>query len=121
LARNANAGRLSPSGAFQRMTVRQFAAECPSQLGRIESRLMSDQPIASNLLARAHELMSSGQWQPAEAACRQAISVGPGEAQAWFFLGLTQLNRRSLGEAENSFHQAIALDDRPAIYWNLLA
>lgn len=82
---------------------------------------MSDKATISDLLASAHGLMTSGQWDQAEAACQAAIALEGGNSQAWLFLGLAQLNRRAISDAETAFCKAISLDDRPAIYWNMLA
>jgi TolA-binding protein len=56
---------------------------------------------------------NSGQLALAEADFRGLVTDDPADSEAWYFLGLSQLDQQRPGDAVESFDQSIRLDPAP--------
>jgi protein O-GlcNAc transferase len=70
---------------------------------------MADAASVAELVARLEQFLRLRQWEAAEAACRDLVSIAPLEPEAWSRLGIVSLLRERFDEAEIAFGQALVL------------
>jgi protein O-GlcNAc transferase len=82
---------------------------------------MIDQPAVDWQLASIRGLIEQEQWSAAEANCRQLLAENASEQRAWHYLSLATQAQGLFEQSEIAIRRALAIDDAPAIYWDVLA
>src|SRR5437868_14530128 len=80
---------------------------------------MADRQTIDSAYVRIQESLRRGEWEPAASECRELLQLAPGEAPAWYFLGVTALQRGGIAEAEAALQRAVVLAPQQAAYRNL--
>ena len=74
----------------------------------------------AELLSAAKQWQQVGEFAQAEDACRQALSLEPANAEAWYLLGCVTKPQGNYGEAVAAFQRAVAVEPGYAQAHNML-
>ena len=82
--------------------------------------IMAQQPIAANQSAgereRGIELYKKDQFSEATQALKQAVALNKQDDEAWYFLGLSQIQKKDYKSASKSFENALKINRGSASY-----
>ena len=70
-------------------------------------------------MVAANELMKAQKWADAAKAFEEIVKEEPGNARAWYQLGMSRLSLQQIEPAIEAFHKNIAISQNPNAMYNL--